>query len=97
MTRAQEYEPEEAILKALASAKRLSILHMLGDKEMSVRDITRIMHAPMANISQHLAVLRYARLVRTRRDGTTVFYKATDPGLIECCTTIQRLAKKGWK
>ena len=93
--RVQKYEPSEAVFKALANAKRLFILHALSDKEMSVRDITRVMHVPMANVSQHLTVLRDARLVKTRRDGTTVFYRATDPRLIECCTTIERLAKKG--
>jgi ArsR family transcriptional regulator len=92
--RVQKYEPAEAIFKALANSKRLFILHTLGDKEMSVRDITGVMHAPMANVSQHLTVLRYARLVKTRRHGTRVYYKAIDPKILECCAIIQHFAKK---
>ena len=34
---------------------------------------------PAASVSQHLAKLRMARLVRTRREGTTIFYSLENP------------------
>lgn len=41
---------------------------------MSVNDLAEHVGKPAPSVSQHLAKLRMARLVRTRRDGTTIFY-----------------------
>ncbi len=41
---------------------------------MSVKDLATHIGKPATSVSQHLAKLRMARLVRTRRDGTTVYY-----------------------
>ena len=94
MTEVQKFEPGEEIFKALANAKRLSILHALDGKEMSVGDITRLIHIRTPNVSQHLAVLKYLHIVKTRRHGTRVYYKATDPKILECCAIVQHFAKK---
>jgi ArsR family transcriptional regulator len=45
-------------------------------------------------MSQHLAVLRQAGLVSTRRDGTTVYYSLTDKRVLEAYRLIQSLAAK---
>jgi DNA-binding transcriptional ArsR family regulator len=45
-------------------------------------------------MSQHLAVLRSAGLVSTRRDGTTVYYRLTDKRVLEAYRMIQSLAAK---
>lgn len=94
MTEARKYELDEEIFKVLANAKRLSILHALDGKEMSVGDITKLIGIRKPNVSQHLTVLRYARLVKARRHATTVYYKVTDPKILECCAIIQHFAKK---
>ena len=47
----------------------------------------------MPNMSQHLAVLRSAGLVSTRRDGNTVFYRLADPTVLEAYRLIQQLAR----
>lgn len=59
----------------LADATRVRILWLLLHEELSVGDLAeRVAKAP-ASVSQHLAKLRMARLVRTRREGTTIFYR----------------------
>jgi ArsR family transcriptional regulator len=45
----------------------------------------------LANASQHLAVLRTAGLVDTRRAGTTILYTLAEPELIEACDVIHRI------
>ena len=45
------------------------------DGELSVNDLAQVVDRPSPLMSQHLAKLRLARLVTTRRDGTKVFYK----------------------
>jgi DNA-binding transcriptional ArsR family regulator len=41
---------------------------------LSVNDLAEHVGKPAPSVSQHLAKLRMARLVRTRREGTTIFY-----------------------
>ncbi len=58
----------------LADATRVQVLWALVSREMSVNDLATHIGKPAPSVSQHLAKLRMARLVRTRRDGTTIFY-----------------------
>jgi len=58
----------------LADATRVQVLWALADGELSVNQLAEHVGKPAPSVSQHLAKLRMARLVRTRRDGTTVFY-----------------------
>ena len=57
----------------LADATRVQVLWALAGREMSVNDLAEHVGKPAPSVSQHLAKLRMARLVRTRRDGTTIF------------------------
>ena len=63
------------VFRMLADATRVQLLWALADREMSVNDLAGRVGKPAASVSQHLAKLRMARLVRTRRDGTQVFYR----------------------
>ncbi len=58
----------------LADATRVRVLWSLTHREMSVNELAEHVGKPAPSVSQHLAKLRMARLVRTRRDGTTIFY-----------------------
>lgn len=58
----------------LADATRVQVLWSLADREMSVNELAEHVGKPAPSVSQHLAKLRMARLVRTRREGTTIFY-----------------------
>lgn len=58
----------------LADATRVQVVWALVGREMSVNDLATHIGKPASSVSQHLAKLRMARLVRTRRDGTTIFY-----------------------
>ncbi len=62
--------------KLLADPTRLRILWALLRGEHSVNNLAEHVGATPAAVSQHLAKLRLARLVRTRREGTFVFYMA---------------------
>ncbi|KZS63511.1 ArsR/SmtB family transcription factor [Mycobacterium ostraviense] len=62
------------VFRMLADATRVQILWSLATSEMSVNELAEHVRKPAPSVSQHLAKLRMARLVRTRRDGTTIFY-----------------------
>ncbi|MDQ3453002.1 MAG: metalloregulator ArsR/SmtB family transcription factor [Actinomycetota bacterium] len=63
-------------LKLLADHTRLQIVWALLHGEHSVGDLASHLDLQPAGVSQHLAKLRLARLVRTRRDGNRIFYSA---------------------
>jgi DNA-binding transcriptional ArsR family regulator len=63
------------VFRMLADATRVQILWALIDGELSVGDLAERTGKAPASVSQHLAKLRMARLVRTRREGTTIFYR----------------------
>jgi DNA-binding transcriptional ArsR family regulator len=62
------------VFRMLAEGTRIQILWALIDGEMAVNDIAGMLGKPGPAVSQHLAKLRMARLVRTRREGTSVLY-----------------------
>jgi len=63
------------VFRMLADATRVQVLWALVNQEMSVNDLATHIGKPAPSVSQHLAKLRMARLVRTRREGTTIFYR----------------------
>ncbi|MGS0683673.1 ArsR/SmtB family transcription factor [Nakamurella sp. GG22] len=63
------------VFRMLADGTRVQILWALIDREMSVNELADTIGKPGPSVSQHLAKLRMARLVRTRREGTQIFYQ----------------------
>jgi ArsR family transcriptional regulator, virulence genes transcriptional regulator len=82
-----------AIAKALADAKRLCVVERLADGERSVSDLSRDVGCQVPNMSQHLAVLRSAGIVTTRRVGSSVFYRLADPRVLEVYRLLQQVAR----
>ncbi|CAN5519362.1 hypothetical protein BH24CHL9_BH24CHL9_03200 [soil metagenome] len=82
-----------AVSRALADPKRLCVLEILSGGERSVGQLSREASCHVPNMSQHLAVLRSAGLVSSRRDGSTVYYRLSDPRVLEAYRMIQSLAR----
>jgi DNA-binding transcriptional ArsR family regulator len=79
--------------RALADPKRLCVLETLAAGEASVSELSVCVGCQVPNMSQHLAVLRSAGLVTTRREGSTVYYRLADPRVLEAYRLIQVLAR----
>jgi DNA-binding transcriptional ArsR family regulator len=79
--------------RALADPKRLCVLESLAIGELSVSDLSVRVGCQVPNMSQHLAVLRRAGLVTSRRDGNTILYRLADPKVLEAYRLIQDLAR----
>ncbi|RUR32538.1 ArsR/SmtB family transcription factor [Vreelandella nanhaiensis] len=70
----QALEAGTNLLKALANEKRLQILCLLAEKELSVTQINQQLALSQSALSQHLAILRRDELVNTRRESQTIYY-----------------------
>lgn len=62
------------VFRMLADPTRVHLLWALSGSELSVNELAERVGKPAPSVSQHLAKLRMARLVQTRRAGTTIFY-----------------------
>jgi DNA-binding transcriptional ArsR family regulator/rhodanese-related sulfurtransferase len=80
--------------KALASPHRLEILELLAQRERTVESLANELSQSMANVSQHLQVLRAAGLVETRRQGLFIHYRLADDHVIHLSGALRRVAEK---
>ncbi len=82
------------LCKTLANAKRQMILSALRDGESTVTEIQEHTGIPQATLSQHLAILRSAGVVRTRREGNRIFYAITNPKIIQAFDLITEVMQE---
>lgn len=75
-------------LAAIADETRQHILALLGEREMSVSELSEQFAVTQPTISRHLAILRRAHLVIPRRQGQYIFYRANPACVAECCREI---------
>ena len=87
------YEQFARIGKAISSAKRLELLDLLRQGERSVEVLSRRANISLANASQHLQVLRTARLVEAEKNGLYVTYRLADAKVGDMLQTLTNLAE----
>ena len=90
--KANLYEQFASIGKALASPARLELLDLVGQTERSVEDLALEDGPSVANASQHLQVLRQARLVEVRREGKFSNYRLAGKEAFKTWQPIRDLA-----
>lgn len=66
------------IFKALGDPTRIRILHLLADREFSVNEIAESLHLQQSTVSHQLRTLKNLRLVKYRREGTSIYYSHDD-------------------
>jgi ArsR family transcriptional regulator, zinc-responsive transcriptional repressor len=69
--------------KALSEPTRIRILHLLFSGEHSVNDIAETLDLLQSTVSHQLRFLKNLRLVKFRREGTTVFYSCDDDHVMD--------------
>lgn len=87
------YEQFARLGKAASNPKRLEILDLLRQGERSVEVIADATGLGLSTASAHLQLLRHARLVATRKEGTRVFYRIADESVSRFLTALQELAR----
>ena len=81
---------ESPVFQALADPTRRAVFERLCRREMSVAEITAGFAVSQPAISQHLAALRRAGLVRERRQGRRAYYRSEPAGLEPLAAWVQR-------
>ncbi len=85
------YELHADICKIFSNPKRLEIINTLKDRELSAGDLIEKIGLSKANLSQHMGVLRSKGVVLTRREGVNIYYRITNPKIIEACHLMREV------
>jgi len=80
------------MLKAMAHPFRIRLLEVLSVEEECVCHLVNLLDRPQPYISQHLAALKEAGLVRDRRVAQRIFYRIADSRIAELLADIRILA-----
>ena len=85
------YQLKAEFFKTLGHPARIRVLELLSEREHAVSQMLPEVGIEPANLSQHLAVLRRAGLVTTRKEGSSVVYSLTSPEIAELLRVARRI------
>jgi DNA-binding transcriptional ArsR family regulator len=86
------YRRHAELCSVFANPLRLELLQLLSERgECSVGDLAEATGVRMANLSQHLAVMRATSIVNSRREGVTVYYSLADPRIMQAFNIITEI------
>ncbi len=85
------YELHAQMCQVFTSPKRLEILNSLRNKELSVGELAKVVKIRQANLSQHLGILRDRGIVKTRREGVTIYYSLSNPKITKAFDIIREM------
>ncbi len=94
------FELHADVCKVFSNAKRLEILSILRDQEMTASDLIEKTELNKANLSQHMGILKSKGVVLTRRLGANIYYRISNPKIIQACdlmreVLLEQLRQKG--
>jgi len=85
----QVLEKQVRICKAFANSTRLQMLDLLGQREWPASELQKQLSISKPNLSQHLAILKAAGVVSTRREGKQVYCSLAFPEVKSACRLIR--------
>jgi DNA-binding transcriptional ArsR family regulator len=85
------FEMQAEICKTLANPTRLRILHVLRDGEKSVGQLAELLCLRQANLSQHLSIMRQSQILKTRKQGSNIYYSVAFPKINAACDLVREL------
>ncbi len=86
------YKELAGVSHAISNPKRMELLDVMAQRIWSVEELSREISMSVASTSQHLQVLKTARLVETERRGNFIMYKITDDGVLRLLSDVKEIA-----
>jgi DNA-binding transcriptional ArsR family regulator len=85
------YVVKAEFFRVLGHPARVRILELLRDGEMSVGKLQTALQLDSSGTSQHLGVLRRQGILESRKEGTSVFYRARDPRIFQLLEVARQI------
>ena len=87
----QIYLYHAEMCKVFSHPKRLELINILRDKEMSVGELSQRLGLAIGNLSQHLAMMRQRHVLASRKRGNVVYYRIANPHLLEAFDLLREI------
>jgi rhodanese-related sulfurtransferase/DNA-binding transcriptional ArsR family regulator len=87
------YEQFARTAKALAHPTRIELLELIAQGDVAVETLAHRASTSVTNASAHLQILRRARLVDTRREGTHIFYRLASEDVTRLTTILREVSR----
>ena len=88
------YEVQAEYFKALSHPLRIRIVHYLKEGERCVCKIVPYLKEEQSNVSRHLAALKRAGILSSRKEGVSVYYRIQDENVFEILDLVVHSVKK---
>jgi rhodanese-related sulfurtransferase len=89
--REQVYQELSRVTHAISNPKRMELIDVLSQKGYSVEELSKEITMSIASTSQHLQVLKSAKLVDTHRQGNFIIYSITDDSVLKLVSAVKEL------
>ncbi len=87
----QIYSYHADMCKVFSHPKRLEVINVLRDGEMTVTELSQKLGLAIGNLSQHLSMMKERRILVSRKVGNLVFYRIANSKLIPCFDMMQEM------
>ncbi|OGN96222.1 MAG: hypothetical protein A2Z77_08455 [Chloroflexi bacterium RBG_13_51_36] len=87
----QIYEYHAEMCQVFSHAKRLEVIDVLRDGEMSVTELAHKLGLTVGNLSQHLSMMKERHILLSRKEGNMVYYRVANPKLIRCFDMLREV------
>ncbi len=88
------YKIKADFLKALAHPLRLQVVEFLKNGEKNVSSIIKALGIPQSSLSRHLTILRDAGILKSRQEGTVIYYNIDDHDIFHVLRPIAEMLRK---
>ena len=87
----QIYAYHAEMCQVLSHPKRLEVINILRDGEMTVSELAQRLGLTVGNLSQHLSMMKERHILLSRKEGNMVFYRIANPKLIRCFDMMREM------
>ena len=87
----QIYHYHAEMCQVFSHPKRLEVINVLRDGEMSVTELAQKLELTIGNLSQHLSMMKERHILLTRKEGNMVYYRILNPKLIRCFDMMREM------
>ncbi|MDZ4809748.1 MAG: metalloregulator ArsR/SmtB family transcription factor [Bacteroidota bacterium] len=85
----QVYQELSRVTHAISNPKRMELIDVLSQKGYSVEELSNEISMSIASTSQHLQVLKSAKLVDTQRNGNFIIYRISDESVLRLVSAVR--------
>lgn len=87
------FELHAEVCKTLANPWRLRLIELLRDGELPLKALVEETGIPLANVSQHLNIMKAAGVVEVRREGSRSFYRLANPKILKAFDLMREVLR----